>query len=532
MDNLSRQELLLEVVKDMTQMTYPEYDDEEEIKEKIMNYLKLYKKFKDFRKDDKSLDYDDMKKLNELYIFFFGTPFDPSNDMTNIYRTPIYDRFKSTFDKIEKLMEETNEINAELLKALINLITIYYNSDKNKDEVLGLYLDKVIIPTINSFRDVDTAIKIDDKIMKVPDKIASISSQLKTEEVPKEVKTSVPTFSEIVDSKKGKDGTGNGNGNGTGNGTGTGTGTDETKSSNTAKKLKDSLAKLLDNKQIRQDLEKYQQTKLREKLEKYEIIEKLNAERSKVELAQLTKANEIRELIKKNEEKEKQENYKILITLLDAFYEEEEKIQKDIVGDYRFINYLIQEINNLLKLKELKEVSTKEALSKVKDIIKKYIDAKLKENDIDKLLNEYSFNIPENEKLGNSIITLLSLLEIKEHYFSKYNRTPNGLYLTSFKVISKLFNYDNVNGELLEQFLNNLFELYQTEEYDDIIILLLIFLILELARFKKIKLFNVDIPTLPKDDDFEVFKKIFELILKFEGIDDKFKNKFKNPYLL
>ena len=84
-------------------MTYPEYDDEEEIKDKILNYLKLYKKFKDFRKDDKSLDYDDMKKLNELYIFFFGTPFDPSNDMTNIYRTPIYDRFKSTFDKIEKL---------------------------------------------------------------------------------------------------------------------------------------------------------------------------------------------------------------------------------------------------------------------------------------------------------------------------------------------------------------------------------------------------------------------------------------------
>ena len=42
MDNLGRRELLLEVVKDITQMTYPEYDDEEEIKEKILDYLELY----------------------------------------------------------------------------------------------------------------------------------------------------------------------------------------------------------------------------------------------------------------------------------------------------------------------------------------------------------------------------------------------------------------------------------------------------------------------------------------------------------
>ena len=69
MDNTGREELLLEVIRDFTSITYPEYADEDNIKEKIYEYISLLKNFKENRDD---FTYDKIAKLNKLHQFFYG----------------------------------------------------------------------------------------------------------------------------------------------------------------------------------------------------------------------------------------------------------------------------------------------------------------------------------------------------------------------------------------------------------------------------------------------------------------------------
>jgi hypothetical protein len=167
MDNSGREELLLEVIKDFTGITYPEYADEDNIKEKIIDYIHKLKKFK---LDPDHISFDDLNKLNELNKFFYGVSFDPKNPNANINKTPIYDKFKKTYDKVDKLVNETNDINAELLKSLLNITSVYYDPSKNKDAATNEYLDKIIIPLLNKYKGIgvvaDSSLK-EEKITEV-----------------------------------------------------------------------------------------------------------------------------------------------------------------------------------------------------------------------------------------------------------------------------------------------------------------------------------------------------------------------------
>lgn len=154
MDNSGREGLLLEVVKNFTGITYPEYADDKVIKKKIYNYLKLLQDFNQNKKDFSMKDY---QELNKLHRFFYGISFNPEDPSANTFKTPIYDKFKSVFEKIENSINETNDINAELLKSLLSLITIYYDLHKNKDEIINEYLDKIIIPLLNSYKGIGVA---------------------------------------------------------------------------------------------------------------------------------------------------------------------------------------------------------------------------------------------------------------------------------------------------------------------------------------------------------------------------------------
>jgi hypothetical protein len=149
MDNTGREELLLEVIKDFTSITYPEYADEDNIKEKIYDYMFLLKKFKE---NPDEFRHDNLTKLNKLHQFFYGVSFDPENPNSNIYKTPIFDTFNLTYQKIDKLINETNNINADLLKSLLNIISVYYDPSKNKDAIVNEYLDNVIIPVVNKYK--------------------------------------------------------------------------------------------------------------------------------------------------------------------------------------------------------------------------------------------------------------------------------------------------------------------------------------------------------------------------------------------
>jgi len=173
MDNSSREELLLEVIKDFTSITYPEYADEDNIKEKIYSYIYHLKKFKE---NPDEFTHNELTKLSKLHQFFYGVSFDPENPNSTIYKTPIFDKFNLTYKKIEKLINETNDINADLLKSLLNIISVYYDPSKNKDAIINEYLDKVIIPVVNKYKGIgvvaDSSLK-EEKIVEIKSSIKS-----------------------------------------------------------------------------------------------------------------------------------------------------------------------------------------------------------------------------------------------------------------------------------------------------------------------------------------------------------------------
>ena len=167
MDNTGREELLLEVIKDFTSITYPEYADEDNIKEKIYEYIYHLKKFKE---NPDEFTHKELTKLSKLHQFFYGVSFDPENPNSTIYKTPIFDKFNLTYQKIDKLINETNDINADLLKSLLNIISVYYDPSKKKDAIINEYLDKVIIPVVNKYKGIgvvaDSSLK-EEKIVEI-----------------------------------------------------------------------------------------------------------------------------------------------------------------------------------------------------------------------------------------------------------------------------------------------------------------------------------------------------------------------------
>ena len=69
MDNTGREELLLEVIKDFTSITYPEYADEDNIKEKIQElYPNNYKTTSIFFENLYLSNIDLQEEVNEDFI--------------------------------------------------------------------------------------------------------------------------------------------------------------------------------------------------------------------------------------------------------------------------------------------------------------------------------------------------------------------------------------------------------------------------------------------------------------------------------
>jgi len=166
MDNSGREELLLEVIKDFTGITYPEYSNDNDIKKKIYQYILIRKRFTE-NPDD--VNFVEMQKLRRLHRFFYGSTFNPENPDANIYKTSIYKKFKSVFDKVEKLVTETNDINADLLKSLISIISVKFDSKKNnKDDIINEYLNNTIIPLINSYKGIGVVADLKEEAETIP----------------------------------------------------------------------------------------------------------------------------------------------------------------------------------------------------------------------------------------------------------------------------------------------------------------------------------------------------------------------------
>ena len=122
--NNGRQKLLLELIIDNTQDTYPGYNDRA-IKRKIYNYIQLLNEFKENKETFKS---DKLAKLNKLHEFFYGTSLNIDDpDETTQHLSSIYQNFNLTYQEIEKLIKETDSASGDLIKALNSLLTFYYN---------------------------------------------------------------------------------------------------------------------------------------------------------------------------------------------------------------------------------------------------------------------------------------------------------------------------------------------------------------------------------------------------------------------
>ena len=91
--NQNRDNLLFEVITDITRKTYDDYASDEELKQKIAEYIFLIDNYKD---NPKNLNKDNLDKLAILHEFFYRTTFNENKPLQGtINRTPIIDIFKS-----------------------------------------------------------------------------------------------------------------------------------------------------------------------------------------------------------------------------------------------------------------------------------------------------------------------------------------------------------------------------------------------------------------------------------------------------
>jgi len=472
MDNSGREGLLLEVVKNFTGITYPEYADDKTIKKKIYDYLKLLENFSKNKEDFPIKDY---QKLNKLHRFFYGVSFNPKDPSANAFKTPIYDKFKSVFEKIEKSINETNDINAELLKSLLSLITVYYNSHKNKDEIINEYLDKVIVPLLNSYKGIGVAsdLKMSVKEEKEPEKTKEVIKDQENEIKPTEDKKK--NIDNLVNS------------------------TIKFKEEKAPQPLakeppKEPPQETLETKTEPQETPKPSPEELQINLGN---LEEKKPEEISIEKVKLQKTmNELYDNINKN-----LENYKQLKKYLHAFYLENKKSS----SNKKVLNFLIKKINEL-KLKgfeiSLSNITNDKDIEEVVKDINTKIDKLLEEHKINDLLEGYNENDFKKEKSlyldrnAEIIILLLSLKENNTEYESKYiiPDEKNSKYNYNLAILSKLFNnkleLDNFFEYNFKKLLNFLKD--DINNFDDI--LENIRLLLKYYQLNNKQLFLVDIP--------------------------------------
>ena len=144
----NRQELLLEHMKDLIQKQYPNLNDGA-ILSYIFDYLKLFNTYKKSKENNIPMKLEDIIKLNKLHTLIYGADFDEDE----IYNTGsssalVVDLFKSKFNFIKKLMDDTDNTSADLLRDLLPLLTVYYYKNKDRKKIINDYLNQIIIPAI------------------------------------------------------------------------------------------------------------------------------------------------------------------------------------------------------------------------------------------------------------------------------------------------------------------------------------------------------------------------------------------------
>jgi hypothetical protein len=151
-----REELLLEHTRNLVQNSYDELGDRQIISSIYDYYLLLEK----LNSDKSSISSDELLKLQRLHKLFYNADFDLNEPFkTGTSSTLILDLFKRNFSKIEKLIQETDNTRADILKSLVPLMKVNYYSDKKKKDIVNRYLNEILIPLINS--NTQSAIKAD-----------------------------------------------------------------------------------------------------------------------------------------------------------------------------------------------------------------------------------------------------------------------------------------------------------------------------------------------------------------------------------
>ena len=463
MDNSGREELLLEVIKDFTRITYPEYADDDNIKEKIYDYIYLLNKFKE--KND-GFDHNDLKKINNIHQFFYGVSFDPENPNANIYKTPIFDEFNAIYNKIDKLINETNDLNADLLKSLLNIISVYYEPSKNKDAIINEYLDKVVIPVVNKFKGIGVVADTSLKEEKIIDRKTNTKSEIR-----KNVINEVKEKAEEKAQKK----------------------AEEKAVENEIKKLEITeetarVAKKETEETARVAIKEKEETARVEIKETEETKRKAlkNSEGNGEKNVEVKPQNIVEEVNKNSQEEEDQKKVnieKISVNLYNQLktdntsdktntsFTDTSKTDEFNINEYdydtlkeylqalylqldidknkkEFIEKIIEKINEL-KIINLENKSSEELLTHIEEKIKKHLNEK--KFDINIFLKKYNDFFINNQEENNNIFKILLLFKVnkKGNYLTSYK-----LYSNNLKLLNKLFNYPNP-AEIKDDFYKN-----------------------------------------------------------------------------
>ena len=137
--NVGREKILLEVVKDIVETTYPRYSDKF-IKENIIEYLTLQQNKKDYE-----LTNAEELRLIELNNYFFGNS---EGIISSDSASSIVDMYKATFSEVEEILKKNNLFGPELISLLSNILNIHTVEGQDKNKLTADYLNQVIIPAM------------------------------------------------------------------------------------------------------------------------------------------------------------------------------------------------------------------------------------------------------------------------------------------------------------------------------------------------------------------------------------------------
>jgi len=140
--NTDRQGLLLELVRNITQLNIPGYSDKA-IVNRVIEYKDL---LNEFNSNMKGFPFAKKTRLAELHQYFYGTEFNFENpdDTEEMVSTNIYEDFKQTFKKIEDLAGSDEELREQLRKSLNDIMGTVGYSKKDKEflDYLNIIIQK------------------------------------------------------------------------------------------------------------------------------------------------------------------------------------------------------------------------------------------------------------------------------------------------------------------------------------------------------------------------------------------------------